>query len=656
MFSLQTMRDHKKLKWPVRIGFALIIISFVPYYGWKSRSDREHGQVEFAKIRSESLNPLQRWTIIGPDLMKRAEERLIRRKIQLLPRQIAQTFNPSRLRDLVSLDEQRQEAANLLLIERIAQRLGVQVTFQGVIEMLRQQPGMTQQALTMIARQAGYADDPSGYVLLLQQQLLTDHVLAIVSQLAHASLFELWQEYKLDNEKVGLELAAYPVKDYENRVAVTGEDLANYLAGHKEQFHVPAKRQYAYVRLAKEDLRKQVKPQEDQLLVFYEKHQADFREQAGMRAEELLIPLSAETPTTVTRRALEILDQARAQAARADDWTTLARRLDAAHPDLQFFATTTPWLTGDSTQRSPEYLKLMLSLKDDRISSPMLDRTRAVIFRVKERRQASVPPLARIHSRVESACIDAKVNELFAEKAKAWREALKDAKQIGKFAQAVGARDELSTPVAVSAVTIPGIGNLTIARDYLPALLPDELSDSIQTGDLLVVLQVRNQTEGYDPPLAEARGEVDRALRRERAMELARLTARQNLNVVRGGADFKTVLADAPIKPFVAQPIRRNEPVQGLGEPLLNFREEAAGLQIGGAGMSPYGYDPDKPLGFAVWKVRSLTEPSRAQFAKERYRFEREYLQLQQLTMIEEWLADQRKQAKYEPIDFAQNR
>jgi hypothetical protein len=264
--------------------------------------------------------------------------------------------------------------------------------------------------------------------------------------------------------------------------------------------------------------------------------------------------------------------------------------------------------------------------------------------------------------RVREDYLRGQVETQFAETSAKWREAantLRDkwkeedrsSDRIEEFAAAVAVQDELSTPVAADSLAIPGVGNLAIARDYLASLKAGVMTDPIAFGDSVAVLQIRETTDAYDPPLAEIRADVEEALRRIRADELARVAADRNLQLVRGGADFTTILNEAPDSIPAAAPMVRTDPVQGLGAPLIRFREQAAGLKVEDTGLSPYGYNPEEPLGYAVWKVVSMEEPARARFADERYQFEREYLQLQQIIVSKEWLADRRVQAQYEPIE-----
>ncbi len=100
-----------------------------------------------------------------------------------------------------------------------------------------------------------------------------------------------------------------------------------------------------------------------------------------------------------------------------------------------------------------------------------------------------------------------------------------------------------------------------------------------------------------------------------------------------------------------AEPITRSEPVQALGAPLINFRDEVLSVTRNSTGISPYGYSETQPEGFAVWRVIPQEEPSRDDFAEERFSFEADYLMLQQLSVIEEWLADLREQADYEALN-----
>jgi hypothetical protein len=407
---------------------------------------------------------------------------------------------------------------------------------------------------------------------------------------------------------------------------------------------------------------------EDRVEAYYEQNRAKYAYQNGTRIDELIVPLSADAPTSVAKQALDILTQARGQARADKDWTALALKLESAHPRFQVLsnaATANEWISPDVTGHSADFLNAVGALDKDQVSTPMLDQDRAIMFRVKERRAAGSTPLKDIHDRVLADATDDEVQTAFQKADKRWRdlfdpnavdasgERVQPIKQIAAFAKAIGLRDELTTATSVDADVIPGVGTLKASiREYVSSeLIPGELSDVMQIGDALVVMQARNQVDGYDPTLAQVRAQVEKDVRAQSAVGLARVAAQQNLEIVRGGADFKVALADAPVKPFSPPPIRRSDAVQGLSGQLLDFMEKPVSLKAGDVGVSPYGADAKNPVGFAVWKVVSIAEPSKAAFARDRFQFEAAYVQLQRVSMQEEWLADLRREAQYQSIE-----
>lgn len=649
MISLQTMRDHKRLKWPIRIGFGLVIISFIFFYGWNRSSFNQPGQVtEFARLDADSWNPFRRSITIGPELAAEAHQQLAQEKASLIPQ-----INEHQAESLETPLELRQQSANIVLTHREAQRLGVHFDFGDIRNMLAAQR-MTQEELEFIAAQAGMT--PRQYVHHLARVLTQDMTRVLMAQAAHVSLFELWQEYRLAYDKIEMDVAAYPVDAFQEQVSVTDDELAEYLAEHVDEFRVPATRVYAYVKLSRDDMRAQIQPTDEDLRVYYEQNMATYQQQAGVRTEELTIPLGLDLATTRAERALEVLAEVRERAAASDDWTTLANTLRTEYDEFSFYASPASWVTASSTYYSPEYLEATRTLADDEVSTPILDNARAVLIRIVERRDAGVRPYDDVRDQVESDYIASRLNELQSERLREWR-MLVTGKDIVQFAAAVGLNDELSSPTSVNAPSIPGVGDFTSQQDryYIQNLTPGELSDPIRVTDGIVVLEVRSETESYTPSLAEVRDEVEEAVRRRRAIDEARRVAEQNLEIVRGGADFQTALADAPTTPFRPAPFTRTETVEVLNAPLINFRQEYAGLAVGMTGISPYGNDPDQPLGYAVWRVVSITEPEREQFAEDRLYFSNQFLELQMRTMIEEWLADRRAEARFEPLNMPED-
>lgn len=657
MFKLQNMRDHRHLKWPVRIFFALVIISFVFFYGWNQSGRNKGGnERDFAKLRSGDLNPFARWQYITNNELAQSMDEAKREKLRQLPSQWAQMLqNQMNLERLVSTEDISRTAANDILIERAAANMNVHIPLQKVIDSLNESPDMTNAQLETIAAQRRMT--PAQLLEQARRDEEISRVRQIKSLLAHASLFELWQEYSLDNEKMTLEMTAYPIASYESKVTVKDQDLEKYLADHKDQFHIPLQRRYAYLKVDKADLKTQLKPTELQLQAYYEKNQSQYLQKKGTKVEELFSPLTQTKSTSGTMGLIHAMESVRAEAAKEADWNALSQRLNKKDPTRPVMRMET-WIEDNANPgRSPKYIERMKTMAKDQVSSPILESNGVYMFRVTDRRGEGVPPLKEIRGRVESDYLDKKVNEEFQAKATQLKDTiqqLKDKSQsatpLRLVAQKLKLKDALTTKVKAADFVLPGVGSFSEDKEYLSGLKVNELSEVLQTPETAAVLQVVEENGDYDPKLAEVRKDVDLAYRKEHAVELARAEAEQSLNIVKGGADFKTALAKAPKPPFTTEPFTRRSPVQSLEAPLINFLKQTLKVGSGSIGMSAYGYDEKKPLGYAVWQVKKLEPPTQAEFAKERQRFEQDYLQGQRETVVREWLADARHQSDYQFI------
>jgi len=633
--------------------FALIIVSFISFYGWSQNSKNAGGAGrDFARLRSGSLNPFDRWLNLDNRAMREGARQAKEEKMQMLG-QYGQFFQRQGLMDrMISHEDAARAKADSILTERAAERMGIESSEKDVIEMLKSQPGMTRQRLENLATQND--ETPDELIEQIRKEQEINRVRAMKSMMAHASLFEIWQEYRLDKEKISLAMGAYPLKDFEKQVVVTDADLEKYLTGHKDDFHVAPQRRYAFVKLSKQDLIAQLKPTPAQLQAYYEQNQADFKQEPATKIETIFAPLAEDKPSTT---AVKVLSEARVEAGKNKDWATLTQDLNKKNPTLNLLHESETWVEDNSTAHDPNFLKRIKTLSEDRVSTPIADSRGTYMVRVLGRRQGATKPLAEIRTHVEELWKAQEADKRMNAEADRFKEAVKRLQEKGgavtmrALAQDLKLKDELTTRVLATATTLPGLGSLAENSDYLAGLKENELSDVIQTPDLLAVVQVVEALEGYDPKLGEVRGKVEEAYRQAHGVELARGAAEQSLKLVQSGAEFAKALSNAPKAPFETQPFTRADAVPGLESPLNDFAKQTLKIAVGSTGMSSYGYDAKKPTGFAVWMVKKIDPPSQAEFIKDQRKIEKDYLQIQRGTILQEWLADQRRQADFQLIE-----
>ena len=663
MFKLQNIRHARHIKWPVYFGFGLIIISFVFFYGWnQSGKGRGPGgmSMDFARLRSESLNPFKRWTHIDTYALKAAHRDAVNEKYRVLPElppQFMQMLQQQKtLEHMVTTQDDARTAADEIVLNRTAREMGVRISQESVIGLMLKQPGITDELLERNALEMGLGDKYQ-YVDYIRRQQEEQIVQEIKSLVVHSSLFELWQEYRLANDKLVLRMAAYPAATFESKVNVTPKDLEDYLAAHKSEFTVPAQRRYQFIKLRKEELRNAIKPTKEQLQVYYEKNQSQYLNKPATRIMEITAPLGENEISTAAQALLTV----RAEASKTDDWTTLTQTLNKKFKGADFAFNST-WVDDDSTVYPADFMKRIKTMTADQGATVTQDGSGHHLLRVLEHRKTSTPPLDTIRPRVEGDYKDAEAENRFqaeverfkAERKKMAENAAGTTVSLRALAQRLKVKDEVTTRVAASDADLPGIGSFNSDRAYLTSLGLHELSEVIETPDpdkRVVVLEVVEQTEAYDPSLAEIKAKVDLAVRKARSVDLARAAAEQSLKLVDSGADFNKALADAPKPPFDSGEFTRVDPVGDLGAPLIDFKKQTLKVNVGSTGLSGYGQSPEKPEGYAVWKVQKLIAPKQEDFIKDRPKFERDFLQVQRETLVREWLADQRNKAQYSYLD-----
>lgn len=659
MVKLQDLRNPRHVRLPLYVLFAVVVVSFVFFYGWHpTEGDRGTGQ--YGKLKSDTFSLFKKWTYIGKSEMTQANQHLIREKESLLPSYVRQIYQqrPGMMETImgkiVTQPEIAQDAADTIVTGRAARKMGIVVTSQDIIDRLKQQqqqqPGLTDEMLDQYAAQMGLSGGKHELIELERRNNELERVRAVKSMVAHASLFELWQEYSLANEKLTLRLAAFPNDAFTSSVVVSDTDIQKYFNEHKEDYRVPTQRRYLYIKVTREELGKTIKPTPDQLLDYFNKNKEKYAEPAAVQARELFVAVRGGESV---ERVMTIMNDLRTSAAATAEWNALADQARDKYK-LNIYSRETPWLTQDAPERPAAYMERLSTLAVDQVSTPILAAasdgvtTSVTIAKITARREAGVPAFDKVRDRVSADYVAQETDNLMKLRGEEWKAARAKVKTLAELAKAIGVDDKITTMVDALDYRIPGVGTFAENRDYVAGLAVDEISDPIPSEDGLVALQPTDQVDAHDRKLEEVRPRVIAAIQNERAGDLARAAAQNALQLIQGGAKFDQALADAPVKPVATEPQTRLEPIKVIGAPMIDFTKQTLRVAKGSVGMTPYGQDKDKPAGYAVWTIVDLQPVSRAQFAAERQRFEREYLQIQRLAIVDEWLRDQRAQADFQ--------
>ncbi|MCE5230415.1 hypothetical protein LLG95_12590 [bacterium] len=657
MVKLQDMRNPRHLRWPLYFLFAVVCVSFIFFYGWHpSESQRNPGI--YGKLLSESSNPFKRWTYIRRPQMMDANRHLMEYNEMFLPQMARQVLQQRNMLDtvmsrLITTDEEVQDAANQILIDRAAREMGITATREEIIKGIKAQPGVNEQMLEYLAYQKRLGSKQE-LIEYFRRQNEAERVRNFKSMVAQASLFELWQEYSLANDKLKLEIAAFPNDDFTSKVLVTDQDVKSWYDSHRKDYRIPSQRRYLYIKTSREDVSKTVKPTTDQLLEFYKQNQKNYERSAAVKVRELqLMVRSGES----IAQAMNLMDDLRTSAAKMTDWNPLADTL-REKKKLPIYSRESDWLNSESSERPANYIATVTTLAGDAVSTPILstlnmdnETTSVRIARVIARRPAGVPPFDEIRAQVQNDYVTQETDRQLKDVSDKWKLAKRNAKNMAELAKSLGVDDRITSMTDATSYIIPGAGVFQTDADYVASLSDGTISDPVASTDgSIVMLQPTDTVPERDPDIKDVRAKIVAAIQNDRSGGLARKAAEDALKLVQSGAQFKQALADAPIKPTVTDPQTRTQQVKVLRAPLIDFTRLTLRAAKGSVGMSPFGNDKDQPLGYAVWMVVDYQPAGMKQFAADRQRFERDYLEIQRLALVNEWLRDERAKAGFEII------
>jgi peptidyl-prolyl cis-trans isomerase D len=161
------------------------------------------------------------------------------------------------------------------------------------------------------------------------------------------------------------------------------------------------------------------------------------------------------------REAAKTADLSREKALSGSDFTKVAQESGTAVAITRLF---TSGETLPEIGQAPEFYKTALSLKSNEVS-PVIEGTNAYyLLRIRQRIEATVPPLDTVRSNIEKSLKESKAHEMMLQKAKGLLDHLKKEKDIAKLAQQNNLRLEETGWFLRNASQLPKIGELSEAK------------------------------------------------------------------------------------------------------------------------------------------------------------------------------------------------
>lgn len=659
---LRKLRHEKFMRGVMIAVLAIVIPSFVVFYGWTKRTSP--GGLP------EGVAATIKFGAFGDKLEVRQHDMALARqvllnKIQGYARLANEEIDPKTVEELATPAAVVREAINLKLLERFAKEHGIIVTEDEVIAELQRQipPEQRPMAMRYIEQRTGMSFDQ--YVARQTYAQLLSRVRDLLAARTRVSVYDAWLAFKAKKEKLVVDYVKLLADDFKGKVSVTEADLRKYYEAHQKKFEVPDQVEYAYLLVRKNDLRTSVTVTDDDVTSYYQAHLEDFRLAPRAKVRQIFFakpkddpdnPLSPEELTSRTQevrvRATEIFQR----IVKGEDFAALADRYGEESPKPPLpaddEATTASdeattaggqlgWIDRNTAQTfyGDEWTSAVFNLAPGAVHPPVESAIGFHILKLDDRKEGSVQPLEKVREIIRQRLVDEKTKPIFDELGAELRKQSQKFTSLEKLAEVMKLAVQTTGKVDKGTLFLPGIGFLGDFQEAIQDLQKGGRSDVLSDANRHLVIEVRQEHPAHVPPFEEIRDKVEEAYRLEKARELARAVAEDikskavNLEALRAAAVEKsTTVTRTP-------PSTRKELLQMLG-PIPKFDELVEQMKTGQTELAAIGPE-DQPLGYVVWHLTERQQPDQEDFRKELPKLIPEVLDRKVEILINEYLRDQ---------------
>lgn len=490
---------QKKQSVIIKVVFVLIVFSFIGtmFLVWGKGSDGQGRSAGYAARVDGARIPLEEYQTAYQRI------RNIYQQIygQSLPADLEKTLGLKK----VALDNLIDNA----LIMREARNMGIKVSKDEVSSAIAAMPtfqrdgkfdfNLYQQLLQSNRMTA--KDFEEGQ----KNDLMRQKVVKGVKDKATVTDEEALAQYKKENEKIDLEYVAYAPSDVIGEIRPTDAELTEYLQKNQNEFKTPEKVALSYLLLDPASLAAKLAVSEEEIQTFYQKNIDRWQGKDGIQ------PLK-DVRDRVRAAALrqKAAKQAYEQAAdvlfkniKSGDLNLIAGQLHLKPQETPLFAAAAPPapLAGETAA-----IKKAFELKTGELGGPVETERGIYIIKVRERKDAAVPPLQEIRAAVEQKTRAVKAVELARKKAE---------EAARQFTAKAALKTQSTGSFGFSAKgDVPAIGNapeLMEAAFKLTAAAP-AATTPYKIGNRWYAVRLKSRTEAPRAEFDKTREQVRKAM------------------------------------------------------------------------------------------------------------------------------------------------
>jgi len=577
---------------------------------------------------------------VGDETVSFAE---VRREYQALEQQYRQMFGDQFTPEMAEQFGLEGQALERLINRKVlvaeAGRLGLRVSDDELREEVLEQgfrdPDgrfVGTERYAQILRSVGYTTE--SFESMLREAILQRKLAQILTQNLYLSDAAIERAYRDRVERAAIRYVQVPAARFAAEAQATPDELSAYLAGHPEEFRLPAQRRVAYLLVDEARLRGEITVPEAELRAYYQENRDQFARPEQVRARHVLV----RTGEKSVEEARAVVAEARRRIEGGEDFGAVARELSedpgsaARGGDLGWF--------GRGQMVAP-FEEAAFSAAQGELVGPVESDFGVHLLEVTGRRPSGQAPFEEVRGQIEQAAGAERIDDLARRRAAELVATLREGDASPEEMRALAERSAsvvfqeaqpfgLQDPVA-------GIGRAPQLNEAAFALAAGGVSEPIEVPRGWAIVYVLEALEPRVPELAEVEPRVRAALEREARARLAREALDGAKSRLAAGATLDDAAAELGAEVEQSEEFGAQGQVPDLGM-APQVTRAALSMDEGEVG-GPF----DTPQGAVLFEVTSRTRFDPVELAAERDTI-REQLAAERINQLLASLIEQRRE------------
>ncbi len=521
-------------------AWLIFILIVIPFAFWGINSYFEGGgDVSVAKVNDEEI-PVQEFQRLL------LQERAFRKQL------LGDNADPALLDDVLIKRSVLERLVNTTAVAQAAEAAGFRISDAQLRAHIIGNPQFQRdgrfdpQLYARILNSLGMREQ--AYEAELRRDLLVEQLIGSISDTAFVTPQELDGALRLQYQQRRIAYLVLKADDYLSDEPVADDEVEAYYESHLDRYVIPEQVRVAYLEIAATDLMAGITVDEDTLRKMYEAQRSEFMVPEERRASHILIAVEEGADEAAEAAARQKAEEILQRLKKGEPFEKLAKEFSddpgsaANGGDLGYFG------KGVMVKAFEEKA---FAMKVGEISGPVRSRFGYHIIKLTDIRPAHGRDFEEVRATLEQEYRQQKAEEIFFD----LTDRLTDlAYEVPDTLEVAAQELGLTIKVSDFFSREQGSGIAADPKVRAAAFSPDVLeagnnSEPITIApDHVVVLRVKDHRPLSHRPLDEVRGEIEQALRLQRARERAAEAGEALLQRIRGGEAPEAVAKDAGVQ------------------------------------------------------------------------------------------------------------